>query len=257
MAIPWSGVAHAGVAITIGGVGSIGPLVQRLAEPYLRAHPKVRIDIVQPPMGTSGALRALALGRMQLVLAGRPLLPGESGRVLPWLRTPMVFASSDGVLSRLDVARVEALFAGELITWDDGRPIRLVLRGAQESETQALRAVSPGIDRAVAQALERRDLPMASDDLDALRFLGRIPGSFGTSSLGLVLTRAVPLRLLPYEGVAPTAQALEDGRYLLQRPYHLVCRPDAPPEVLRFIDHLRSASSLRLARSLGYLAIDR
>jgi ABC-type phosphate transport system substrate-binding protein len=73
----------------------------------------------------------------------------------------------------------------------------------------------------------------------------------------LVLTRSAPLRLLPYEGVAPTAQALEDGRYPLQRPYHLVHRPDAPPEVLRFIDHLRSASSLRLARSLGYLALDR
>jgi len=249
--------ARTGGSFTIGGVGSIAPLVQRLAQAYQHAHPETRIDIVQPPMGTGGSLRALSLGRVHLVLAGRPLQAGERGHLTPWLQTPLVFASSDGVLARLDAAKVQAVFAGRLLTWDDGRPIRIVLRGAQESETQVLRAVSPGIDRAVGQALERRDLPMAADDLDALEFLARIPGSFGTSSLGLVLSRGAPLRLLPYEGVAPTAQALEDGRYPLARPYHLVYRPDAPPEVLRFVEHLRSPSSLRLARSLDYLPVER
>jgi phosphate transport system substrate-binding protein len=250
--------AQAATTLTVGGVGAAMPLMQRLAEAYERAHPGTRVAVVLPPLGSAGALRALAASRLDLAVIGRPLQLGEAVVSAPWLRTPLVFATSDGVLSGLDAARLEAVYTGQLTRWDDGRPLRLVLRGAQESETLILRSLSPGLDRAVGSVLERRDLPMPGDDLEALEFLARIPGSFGTSAYGLVqMARPAALRLLAWGGVAPGLEALAEGRYPLARAYLLARRPDAPAAVARFIDFLRSTPSLRLARALGHLDVDR
>lgn len=250
------GRAQVAATLTVGGVGAAMPLVQRLAEVYERAHPGAQVAVVLPPMGSAGAVRALAAGRVDLAVIGRPPQAGEAAVALPWLRTPLVFATSDGVMSRLDAARLETVYNGQLTRWDDGRPLRLVLRGAQESETLILRSLSPGIDRAVGSALERHDLPMPGDDLEALDFLARIPGSFGTSAYGLVqMSRRAPLRLLSWSGVAPGLEALAQGRYPLARAYLLARRPDAPVGVARFFEFLRSTPSLRLARALGHLDV--
>ena len=255
----WAGlpmVARA-ATLTVGGVGAAMPLMERLADLYRAAHPDSRVTVVLPPMGSSGALRALAASRIDVAVVGRTLQPGETGSLRTWLRTPLAFATSDGMLAGLDAAKVAAVYAGRLTRWDDNRPLRLILRGAQESETLALRSLSAAIDEAVGLALERRDLPMPGDDLEAQEFLARIPGSFGTTAFGLSQLRPAALRLLPLGGVAPGIESLAEGRYPLSRPYHLVHRPGAPAEVMRLLAFLQSPASLKLARSLGHLAVER
>lgn len=251
------GSAQAATTLTVGGVGSVAPLLQRLASLFEHAYPGLHVRIVQPPMGTTGSLRALSAQRIDIAVAGRALAAGETGQVWPWVRTPVVFASSTGRLDPLDVPTLQAIYAGERRHWPDGSALRLVLRAPAESETIALRLALPDLIPALDAALARRDLPMPDDDLAALEFLTRVVGSFGTTSLGLVNALQAPVRIMGFEGVLPQGEALAQGSYRLWRDYRLVHRADASPEVRRFIDFLRAPASLRTARALGYLQIDR
>ncbi len=241
--------------ITVGGVGSVSPLIQRLALQFERAHPGMRVQIVQPPMGSTGSFRALSAHRIDVAVTGRPLGPGETGLALPWLRTPVVFASSSGMLDSLDVPTLQTIYNGERQRWPDGSPLRLVLRANAESETIALREALPELIPALDAALARRDLPMPDDDLAALEFLARVKGTFGTTSLGLVNTLKAPVRILPFEGEQPQADPQVPQRYRLWRAYHLVHRPDPSAEVIRFVDFLRAPASLRVGAPLGYLPL--
>ena len=121
----------------------------------------------------------------------------------------------------------------------------------------ALREALPELIPALDAALARRDLPMPDDDLAALEFLARVTGTFGTTSLGLVNTLQTPVRIMGFEGLLPQQDNQVQARYRLWRAYHLVHRPEPPPEVRRFVNFLRAPSSLRMAGSLGYLPIDR
>lgn len=242
--------------LTVGGVGSVTPLVKKLAEEFGRTAPGIEVSVIDPPIGSTGGMRALAAGKVDVALSGRPLKGDEAGVVIPWVRTPLVLASSDGRLDRLETSALVEIYEGRRRTWDDGRPIRLVLRGEFESETLMLRGLSPDMDVAVRRALERRDAPVADNDLAALDMLVKIKGSLGTTSYALAVSAGPKLRMLPLNGQAPSLEALASGRYRWHRPYYLVHRANPSESTRRFLAYLRSDKGLQAARQLGYLPLE-
>lgn len=248
--------AHAlATTLAVGGVGSITPLMQRLAQQYQALQNEDQVQVVDPPIGSTGGVRALAAGKLDLVVSGRLLRDNEAGHLLPWLRTPLVLATQGGRIQQLDPDTLVQIYTGQRKTWDDGQPLRLVIRGMFESETQVLAGISPALKRAVAQALDRHEALMADNDLDAVAKLEKIRGSFGTTSLGLLKATQSSLTVLPFNGRVPTLDGLRQGNDPWVRPYYLVHRAQAAPAVQRFLVYLRSPAALALAQELGYLPL--
>ena len=48
--------------ITLGGVGSMTPLLKKLGEDYKKRNPAIDVVVMHPPIGTAGGIRALAAG---------------------------------------------------------------------------------------------------------------------------------------------------------------------------------------------------
>lgn len=241
--------------VQVGGVGSLTPLVQQLAAEFEKTHPGTKVQVMDPPVGSTGSLRALAAGRLDVALSGRPLKDKETGDLRPWVQTALVLATSDAPVKTLDSAGLVRMFQGEVKTWADGRPLRLVLRGAFESETLMLRQLSPALDAAVLDALQRGEAPVADNDLAALEMIEKIQGSLGSTSLGLVLSSHSKVRMIPLNGQTPTVDNLASGRYPWVRPYYLVLRPDASAATRQFVAYLMSAPAFERARRLGYLPL--
>lgn len=239
--------------VTVGGVGSLSPLFNILGKEYARKNPGVEIVVVHPPLGSSGGLRALAAGKVDIALVGRTLKPEEAGQAKPWLQTPLVLATSGGKTKGLSRAQLADIYAGRRTAWDDGKPIRLVLRGAHESETQSLRAMAPEIDVAVGEALKRPGLPVAENDIEAIEMLDRIYGALGTTTLGLIKAEGARLDLVPIDGVKPSVTALSNGSYPWRRLYYLVSRPTPPPTAAAFLAYLNSPAAWAIARKLDYV----
>lgn len=241
--------------ITVGGVGSLSPLIQTLAAEFSKTHPGVDVTVISPPMGSSASLRALAAGKLDISIVARPLGANESGQARPWLQTPLVLATWGGDTTGLSRAQVAEIYAGIRKTWANGKPIRLVLRGENESETVTLRTLSPEIDAAVGAALKRTGLPIAENDLDAIDTLSRIQGSFGTTNLGLMKASSARVKALSIDGVEPTAKTAAEGRYPLMRKFLLVTTHNPPPVVATFVSWLQSPAGLATGRRFDFLPL--
>jgi phosphate transport system substrate-binding protein len=239
--------------ITVGGVGSLTPLVQKLAEDYSKKTPGVEIVVVSPPLGTKGGIRALAAGKVDILLSGRELKSDEAAQRVPWVKTALVLATNGGKSKGFTSAQLANIYAGRQKNWDDNKPIRLVLRGEQESETRDLRSMSPELDAAVATALKRSDLPIAENDLDALDSLTKIPGSFGTTSQGLLTASGARLSIVPVDGLKPSGKGIEDGSYPWLRHYTLGTSKAPSPAATAFFAWLNSAPALAAARKFDYV----
>ena len=248
--------ASAAEALRVGGVGSLTPLMQRLIADYAKRNPAIDIQLIHPPLGSSGAVRAIAAGKLDLALMGRELKPEESGIPQPWLKTPLVLATAGGKTRGLSRSDLADIYAGRRTTWDDGRPIRLVLRSLHESETTVLRTLSPGVDAAVTDALKRNTGTVAENDLEALAMLVSIPGSFGSTTLGLISSSGSAAQLLDYvalDGIKPDPRKLEKQSYPWYRIYTLVTPVQPSLAAQAFTTYLQSPAALAIAREHAFL----
>lgn len=254
LAMMFAGQATA-ETLSIGGVGGVTPLTKHLVAEYVRINPDLEVKVIEPPLGSTGGLRALATGKLDIVLSGRPPKANETGKAQPWLRTPLVLATNGGRSAGLTRAQIADIFAGHKTTWDDQRPIRLVMRAEYESETINLRKLSPEVDTAVGKALQRNDLPIAENDLEAIDILLKAPASLGTSSLGLIKASGVKLAALPIDGIEPSIKTMEDGSYPLIRHYLLISSPAPRSAVAALMSWLQSPKALAIARESNYLPL--
>lgn len=247
--------AGAAEVVRVAGTGSGSILMQYLASDYEQAHPGRRVDVLLPPLGSAGAARALDAGRIDIAITGRALKPEEKGlSARLYARTPLVFASSGNLQPQgFDQAALADLYAGRLRQWRDGTPIRLVLRSPFESDTMALHALGSGMVAAVDSALQRNAGPVAENDIDAVSLLTKLPGSFGTTTLGMIRMQAAPLLALPVAGVPPSMATLANGQYPLFKPLYLVTRPPMTAEAAAFVAWLESPPAAAILRRFEHL----
>lgn len=244
--------------LRVGGTGSSTPLVTKLFAAFHRQAPAA--ELVQPsspPLGSGGALKALAAGQIDLAMIGRPPSPSEAaavGRSFTLASTPFALATQGGRrASGFSRDELAAVYEGRLRHWDDGKPIRLVLRASMESDSRALKSLSPAMAAAVDTAAQRPGMARGDDDLSTVDLLSQVSGSLGPTSLGLLRTLDLRLDLLPLDGVAPTLANLKSGRYPWRKTLTVVlpARPSALAE--RFAAFLAGAEASELLRRYGYL----
>lgn len=125
-----------------------------------QAGPNTTLIQLSPPLGSNGAVKALAAGRIDLAVVGRALHPEEAARVgehFVLAETAFVLASRDGRQDRgFSLDQLAAVYQGQQQTWQDGSPIRLILRASFESDSALLRSMSPAMARSVAAAASDR-----------------------------------------------------------------------------------------------------
>lgn len=250
-----AGVAGATEVVRVGGVGSLTPLMRLLIADYVRNNPAVEVQLIHPPVGSSGGMRALAAGKLDVALLGREAKPEEKGVGQTWLKTPLLLATSGGKARRLSRNDLADIFSGKRTTWDDGKPIRLVLRGQHESETTMLRKLSPAVDTAVTAAIARNAGPIAENDLEAMQMISSIAGSLGSTTLGLMLTESRAIDILAIDGIRPDSKKLENQDYPWYRDYYLFLNDQPSATVRSFVSYLNSPAALSIARKYAYLPL--
>lgn len=240
------------------GTGAGNILLENLARLYhgQKGLPEGhRLEVLMPPLGSNGALRALRAGRIDLAIIGREPLPAEGSFLVTELAsTPLVFAGRDRRkptgMSHRDLVDI---YAGRRSTWDDGTPLRLVLRAPFESDTLTLGAIGPEMKAAVESALHRKAGPIGENDLDTIELLSTLPGSFGPTTLGLLRLLQRDLPTFDIEGISPGIEALESGRYPLSKRLYIVTRPQHDTATQAFLAFVRSPAAQELLRRTGHL----
>lgn len=248
--------ASAQEEIRIGGTGGMLAAMRMLASEYRQDHPGIKITVL-PSLGSSGGIRAVLAGALDVGVSSRQVNEKERGALaLPMGRTPFVFAMrTPAPISGLTMKQIEDLYAGRTLHWPNGREARLVLRPAAEYDTLLLRSMSPEMERTVTDALSREGMLIAVTDQDNAHAIMTVPGTIGTITAAQILCEGLPFTILSLDGVAPTEEALASGAYPYSKTYYLVRMPDPRPAVRRFLAFIETARGRAALSRCGYQAV--
>jgi phosphate transport system substrate-binding protein len=251
--------AIAAEVVRVGGTGSAVAAMERIGDVLHEAAPDTGLRVL-PSLGSTGAVRAIADGAIDVAVVGRPLSADERGRGVherEVARTLFVFAVGPGTrASGLDTEQLVAIYRGTRTTWPDGQRVRPVMRPASDADSDLVRAISPEVAAAVAEARNRPGMLLAITNTECNQLLERTPGAIGPTSLLQIRAEGRPLRALAWNGVEPTLANLEAGRYPLGKSIWIVFRENPSPGVRRLLSFLASPRGRDLLRSLGALPVD-
>lgn len=241
--------------VRIGGTGNALGTMRLLAEAYVRQQPGTK-PVVLDSIGTSGALKAMPKGAIEIGLSSRALTEAEvqSGMTaVEYARSPTVFAVQEkNPASAITVQQVADIYAGRLMRWPDGTQIRPILRQPGDDNTVQIKRLSPAIEKALAAAEQRPGLAFASNDQEAADKMESIPGSIGVTTLALIRSERRKLRPLALDGVEPTPENARSGRYPMVKRFFFVLPKQPTAETAAFIRFVQSPEGSRILEQTGH-----
>lgn len=244
--------------LKIGGTGTGLGTMKLMAREFSKSRPDAQL-IVMPSLGSTGGIRAVLAGAVDIGISARPLKAEESRQgasAQAYARTPFVIATgAKNGNAAFSLQQLAQVYAGEVDRWPDGNPIRLVVRPDSDADTMALRTFSTEMDRAVSAAMARKGLRMATTDQDNADALEHLPGSLGMTTLTQIIAENRALRPLSLDGVEPTLQSLAAGRYRYFKTLYLVAGPNPSPLTKDFIAFVRSPAGRTILAGSGNLAL--
>lgn len=248
--------ARADTRLRITGTGSGTGGMQILARAYMQTHPDVKVEVL-PAVGSAGGIRAVIDGQLELAVTNRPANDKESAQrplqSLPYARTPFVVAAHrDLGVRALSLDQLAALYAEGGASFPNGKRARPVLRLADSTDTELLKAFGPQVRAAVERAMTRRGMLDAATDTECADLIQSTPGAFGPATLAQLESEKRPLVALAIGGVEPSLANLASGRF----PHHkrlLMVLPAQPTAgVRRFAGYVLSPAAQALLTAAGH-----
>lgn len=241
-------------AIIIGGTGNALGTMKWIALAYQKANPEVRITVL-PSIGSSGAIKAVPRGRIQIGLSARPLKEAELKKgivAIEYARTPTVFAVSNMTpVDAVTQSQLVDIYNGTLKQWPDGSTIRPILRQAGDDNTKQIKALSVEMKKAVENAEKHSVFLFASTDQEAVDKIQNTPGSLGVTSLALLLSEKRKIHPLILDGVAPNIQSCIDGDYPITKRFYFILPAKRSAQVNAFLEFVASEKGAEILKQNG------
>lgn len=245
--------------IRVSGTGaSIGGM-RILGKAFEKKHPGVKV-VVFPSLGSTGSIKALVSGKLDLAISARRVKEEESVPGLvekPYAIVPFVFAtSSSNPTNGLGLSEIQDIYAGRKTTWPGGGKIFLVLRPAADAFTGYLEKISPGMKDAVESSKKLRGMFIGITDQDAADKIERTPNSFGVTSYSLMVSEKRSIKPLSVDGISPAGKYGANEKYPYLMTLYLVYVKDrTPAAVNNFIEYIGSKEGRKHLRMNGHIPI--
>ena len=248
--------ADKGTVITIGGTGCALGGMKEAARAFQQKYPEIKFRFA-PSLGSSGGIKAVLAGALDLALSVRPVSDDErkqGASSVEYARTPFIFVTSHkGKTWDLTLEQLVSIYIGETKAWPDGAPLRLILRPAGDADTAYLKAMSPAMDTAVLAALSREGMVTTVTDQETADAISRIRGGFGALTLTQLVAERRPLTPLRLNGIAPSLRTLADGSYPYYKTLSTVTGPKTGKEAQAFIRFINSPEGRSVLTRTGSL----
>lgn len=251
-AIPGAAAAD---EIKIGGTGAALGAMRLLGDEFSARHPETRI-VILPSLGSKGGIRAVAAGAIDLAVAAASLSEDErrlGATAIEYGRTPLVFAvSASSAVTSISRAELADIYAGKMLRWPDGSPVRVILRSAGDIDTRMVKELSPEIRQGHEVAEHRPGVNISGTDQEAAEHLEKIPGAIGPATLSLILTEKRALRALKLDGKEPTPGNAASGVYPYSKQLFLVSGAGRSASAARFVAFVQSPAGRKILADHGH-----
>jgi phosphate transport system substrate-binding protein len=241
--------------LVLTGNGGAITAARIVAEAFAQTLPDLELEHIAT-LGTAGGIAATLAGVADVALAARHILPDEAARGAQgraYARTPLAFATHPQVpLRDISLDQAAGLYAGSVVSWADGSPVRAIRRPGNDTQPLALAAASPAMAQAMAALQRRQGVLQAASDIDSADTLEQVRGAFGVIALGQALAERRRVTLLTLDGVPAETATMEAGRYPLALTLRAVTRATPSAAAARFLDFLGSAEGAAILAMHGH-----
>lgn len=253
--LAFAGNVFAAGEVRIGGTGSALGAMRMVGDAFNKQHPEIKV-VVLSSLGTSGAIKAVPKGQLDMGLSARPLSE-EEGKLgalsVEYARTPLVFAvAPKSPIKALTLAQMADIYSGKTSEWAGGATIRPILRQAGDDTTRQLRAMSRDMDAGLTVAEQRPGLPFATTDQETADQAESIPGAIGVMTLSLILSEDRELRAVTIDGVDASVANARTGKYPHVKRCFVITRRDPSAETRLFMSFLESSAGREVLMRTGH-----
>jgi phosphate transport system substrate-binding protein len=252
------GYSAAADSIRVGGTGSATEMIRFLAAKFAAVE-ELQVEII-PSLGSTGGIRAVEAGKLDIAVSGRSLNQSETSKGLVErlaVRSPWGLATSSARPPGLQSQSIAKTYRDENARWPDGTAIRVTLRPKGDSENQSLAEAFPGMTDALEALRRRTDLPIAATDQDNADWAERVEGSLVSITFTQIQMERRSLNMIAIDGVEPTFENFATGRYPYGKTLSFVTAAQPSPAALRFIAFLNSPEGHQVLRETGNLPVAR
>jgi len=247
--------ANAQGTLRIGGTGAAVGTITQVAAAFQKKYPDVRF-VFPPSLGSSGAIKAVIAGALDVGLNSRPLTEAERrhGLVLvEYARTPLLLVTSHkGAGVNFTLKQIASLYTGDITSFPDGTPIRVIMRPETEMDIHLIRGLSPEMDQAVQEAQSREGMSVAITDHDNAEMLVKTRGSLGWMTMAQIMSENLDLAPLPIDNIPPSQANFASGKYPLFRSFSVVTGAQPTPLAKSFLEFLFSAEGREILLKNGH-----
>lgn len=247
-------VAQERTTITVTGSSTIAPIILEMARAYEQKTPGVRVDVQTG--GTSRGIADARNGRSEIGMASRAAKSDEAD--LKWTLVAndglAIIVHKDNAVAALSADQVKAMYRGEITDWSvvggKAGPVTLVHK-AEGRSTLELFLHFFGLKNP-----EVKPHSIVGDNLQGVQTVAANPTAIGYVSIGTAETSVadgIPIRLLPYGGVAASVANVANGTYPLLRPLNLVTKEPVPEHVAAFVAFATSKDANRYVTEQAFV----
>lgn len=240
--------------IRLAGSTSMDKLSNGWAEDFMERYPNVRVTAEF--VGSSAGIEEVLRGGSDIGNSSRSLKPEE--RAGGAAENPVAF---DGIVICVDPSNQIAgltlrqlidIYTGAVTDWS-------ALGGAELPVVVVGREAGSGTRGAFEEILGVEEQCDYANELDSagavMARIASTPGAIGYISLDMADDS---VRILPLEGVEPSAENIRSGRYFLSRPLVMVTRGEIAEQselVQTWFDYVYSEEGQSLAERLGFVRV--
>jgi len=243
--------------LTIGGTGAALGTMRALGEAFMQEHADVQV-VVLSSLGSGGGIRALAAGKLDIAVSGRPLKSEEQAK-LPEARsihfgtTPLALVTSHKNVDAITTGQLAEILEGVTLEWPDSSPVSYILRPKKETDTILLAAYSSILAQALDKARARPSFLMAFTDQETMDKAEKVSGALTTAAISVIVSERRSLKALKFDGIAPTIENVANGTYTLIRRGYIILKSSATATAQKFSNFAQSAKGRDILRANGYL----
>lgn len=246
--------AIAGDTIRINGTGSGLEMMKPLIAAYSKASRNVSFEM-EKPLGSSGAIKALLAGAIDIAVTSKPLDPGamaKGARIRHFGKTPLVMVTDKtNPRKNISTKELEDIYSGITTRWENKETIKIILRPEGDIDTKILRGLSVDMNEAITKAQRRRGMIVAVTDPESNETVSKTAGSIGASGLTGALIGKAPLNVLALNGVIPGVKTLADGSYPMAKELHFAVTDKTSRAAAKFLDYVYSKKGRAIAKNIG------
>ncbi|WEM45737.1 phosphate ABC transporter substrate-binding protein (plasmid) [Photobacterium sp. DA100] len=257
----WTLSVQASETVTITGSTSASHIVEVLAETYSTEHKDTQIDV--QGIGSSAGITAVKRNVADLGMSSRYLKPEE---INPDIITVTIahdgialVVHKDNPVSNLTRNQVEKIYHGEITNWKEvGGPDLKIAVVSRENASGSRFSFEEFIG--LTQQIEGQTVSDINPQVLVVNTNGTVKSlvSRNKHAVGYVSLGSVDdsIKALDFEGVSPTLENLESGKYQISRPFLMLYKErKVKKSAKQFVDYVTSQQGQRLIEERGYVSV--